>query len=106
MDLEFKGKILLVEGNNGTGKTSIIEALHYLCYLKSFRTRLTQEMIYHGSDSFFIKLVALDEFLIENQLQIGFSKEKRIIRLGDNKLTSHKDLINFLKVVSLTEDGI
>jgi len=36
--LDLDEPILLVQGANGTGKTSLLEALHYACYLRSFRS--------------------------------------------------------------------
>ena len=55
LDLAFDNPITLIEGINGTGKTSLLEALHYLCYLRSFRTHLPQELVQFGHDNFFIK---------------------------------------------------
>lgn len=105
-NLDINSKILLIEGDNGIGKTSLLEALHYLCYLKSFRTRITSDLINSESDNFFIKIKTEDSQFIPAQIQAGFSKEKRSIKFNQKSLASHKDLIDIFKVVSLTEDDI
>ncbi|MGA9530498.1 MAG: AAA family ATPase, partial [Candidatus Babeliales bacterium] len=52
----FDGKLVLIDGMNGVGKTSLLEALHYICYLSSFRTSLPREMIAFHYDNFFLKI--------------------------------------------------
>ena len=47
------GEIILLQGVNGSGKTSILEALHYGSNLRSFRTRIPKELIKFGTDCFF-----------------------------------------------------
>jgi DNA replication and repair protein RecF len=39
-------------GHNGSGKTSILEAIHFLSLGRSFRTHLTQRIIQHDADQF------------------------------------------------------
>ena len=36
---EFNERITCICGNNGTGKTSLLDAIHYLCFTKSYFTR-------------------------------------------------------------------
>lgn len=42
----------LLYGNNGSGKTSFLEAIHYLALGRSFRTRLASRIVGHGTESF------------------------------------------------------
>lgn len=104
--LDISSRVLLLEGDNGVGKTSLLEALHYLCYLKSFRTRMTSDLVRVGESSFFIKAKIEDDVFVESDLSVGFSKEKRSIKYNDIAITSHKQLVSLIKVVSLIEDDI
>src|ERR1700722_15244121 len=84
-DLHIDNPILLIEGINGTGKTSLLEAFYYACYLKSFRTHTQKELLNFESDSFFIKLsVSMHD---ENHtIQVGFSPSKRIVRVDEKSV--------------------
>lgn len=48
MQLEFAPGINLLRGDNGSGKTSLIEALHLLLQKRSFRTRRLSQIIRQG----------------------------------------------------------
>jgi len=108
--LEFDAKITLIEGCNGSGKTTIIEALYYLCYLRSFRTNLTQELIRFDQASFFIKAGLVSKSTanshVQTTLQAGFSVNQRIVKLNDQPINSFKELINNYRVVVLTADDL
>src|SRR5437667_414574 len=54
--IDLDSSIVLICGKNGAGKTSLLEALHYGCYLRSFRTHLARELVALGKESFFIKI--------------------------------------------------
>lgn len=41
-------------GGNGAGKTTVLEAVHFLCLLRSFRTTQTRQLIRWGCDGFSI----------------------------------------------------
>lgn len=47
-------KFNLLYGDNGSGKTSFLEAVHYLALGRSFRTRLNQRLIHHDVDHFLL----------------------------------------------------
>ncbi len=49
---EFASKFNLIYGDNGSGKTSLLEAIHYLVLGRSFRTRLNSRIVYHEADCF------------------------------------------------------
>jgi DNA replication and repair protein RecF len=51
LDLEFDNSIILIHGKNGSGKSSIIEALSLLIHGKSYRTSRNQQIITHGQTS-------------------------------------------------------
>ena len=53
--IEFDDRINLITGENGQGKTNLIEAINLLSMGKSFRTRREQEMIREGTSGFSVK---------------------------------------------------
>ena len=46
--LELDPHLNLITGDNGTGKTSILEAIYLLGRGRSFRTRHTEQLVLHG----------------------------------------------------------
>ncbi|MGY1426099.1 DNA replication/repair protein RecF [Lysobacter sp. A289] len=44
-------KVNLITGDNGAGKTSILEALHLMAYGRSFRGRVRDGLVRHGDDA-------------------------------------------------------
>jgi DNA replication and repair protein RecF len=107
--IELDGPLVLIEGNNGSGKTSLLEALHYLCYLRSFRTHSPREMIQFGSDGFFIKASFDQRFErqeLQSDVQVGFSGKKRLVKINQQSVNSYKELIDHYRIVTLTEDDL
>ncbi len=48
----FRERIIGISGNNGVGKTNLLDALYYLCFTKSYFTRTDQQNVYKGSAGF------------------------------------------------------
>ncbi len=53
--IEFSDSVNIITGNNGSGKTNIIEAISILSGSKSFRNAKDKDIIKWGSDSYFCK---------------------------------------------------
>lgn len=105
LELKFETLIILIEGQNGSGKTSILEALHYLCYLRSFRTHISKDLIKLESENFFIKINFSTNSEL-NEIQAGFSGRKKSVKMNNNAIQSYKDLVSVYRSVALTEDDI
>ena len=104
--IELDAQINLIEGLNGSGKTTIVEALYYLCYLRSFRTNLTQELISFDQDNFFIKANLVTASQNQETLQVGFSQTKRLVKLNGKNVKSFKELISNYRAVILTANDL
>ena len=78
---------MLIEGLNGCGKTSFLEAFHYLCYLRSFRTHTPRDLVQFGHEGFFIKaLFTYKDDATAQELQVGFSDKRRWLKLIKSQL--------------------
>lgn len=105
LELKLESSIVLIEGQNGSGKTSLLEALHYLCYLRSFRTHISKDLIKLESENFFIKIGFCNNKELCD-IQAGFSGKKKSVKMNNNAIQSYKDLISAYRSVALTEDDI
>lgn len=101
--------IVLIEGLNGSGKTSLLEALHYVCYLRSFRTHTPKELLHFGQENFFLAVQFTHDDLFgptQHELQVGFSGKKRLVKLNQTAIQSYKELLQYYRVVTLTEEDL
>ena len=105
LDINFDATITLIEGDNGSGKTSILEALHYCCYLRSFRTKTPTQLISFEHQAFCLKLSssANDE---KWQLTAGVSGEKKRIMINEKPVNSYQTILDHYRVITITEDDL
>jgi DNA replication and repair protein RecF len=105
-DLIITNDIVLLIGPNGSGKTSILEALHYICYLRSFRAASPKDLVAFEQENFFLKALIVHNHVEEHEIQIGFSRKKKLVRVDQRSIDSYKELHNYYKIVTLTEDDL
>jgi DNA replication and repair protein RecF len=91
-ELEFSPKINCFVGNNGVGKTNILDAIHYLSLTKSFFNSIDGISIKHGEEYFIIQGV-FSRGEEEDDIYCAFqrSKQKLLKRNGKEyqKLSDH-----------------
>jgi DNA replication and repair protein RecF len=83
VDLDFSETGLAVIGENGQGKTNLLEAIYYLQVLRSARGARDQDLVRFGERGFHIGLIARTDS--EHQLGVGFEiagKRKRVSHDG------------------------
>src|SRR5687768_8714902 len=64
----FTEKVIGISGNNGVGKTNLLDAIHYLCFTKSYFTRLDHVNVQQGKQG----------FRIEGDLELNEKIEKAV----------------------------
>ena len=105
----FTKQITFITGTNGIGKTSLLEAIHYLCYFKSFRAHVISDVIKNESVSFFLRGNFDRTYDFEqagHTIQIGYSGYKKSIKLDQKAVNSYKQIMSFFQVITITEDDI
>ncbi len=104
LDICLEPGVTLLEGLNGQGKTSILEALYVLAAGSSFRTSSLKELARESSSAFFIEgEYSKDEAL--SSLSIAFDGEKRRVALAGAVQERASSLFgNLLAVVSTPDD--
>jgi DNA replication and repair protein RecF len=108
LNLDFEGSFTLIIGSNGIGKTSLLEALHYFCYLRSFKTHVIKELIHVNAHeaALAIGLAPSDTFPALDMLQANLTGKKRAIKLNEKAVGSYKELYAVYKVITITEDDL
>lgn len=100
------GEGTLIEGNNGSGKSSILEALHFICYGRSFRAQSPRDLIHEGAQAFSIEVSGNDPVYGPWQIQCGHSGGSRSLKLNGAHVTRMRDILNVYRAVSITENDI
>ena len=107
--ITFDKQMTIIEGRNGSGKTSLLEALHYACYVRSFRTHVPKDLTTFGNTSFFIAAeldLRTNEERVSRKITIGFSGTRRIVKIDQRAVNSYRDLMATFRVVTITEDDL
>jgi DNA replication and repair protein RecF len=100
--LEFSPGFNCFVGNNGVGKTNILDAIHYLSLTKSFFNSSDTLSIRHGEDYFMIRgTFVTDEN--SDELYCAFQKQKqKIFRLNGKDYQRMSDHVGKYPVVMLS----
>jgi len=111
-ELTFSGKINCFVGNNGVGKTNLLDAIHYLSLCKSYFNIIDSQNIRHGEDFFIIQ----GNYILNNteeEIYCGFKRNSRKVFKRNKKdydrLADHVGLIPAIMITpsdnSLISEG-
>ncbi len=103
--VEFADGINLFVGDNGHGKTNILEAVHLLATLRSFRNASTSDLIRHGEKDAQVNGLVVSEN-VPVQLKLVMNKGGRRLWIGGNAVRGIKDYLGRLRVVAFTPDDL
>ncbi len=110
--IEFDQGVNIFFGNNGQGKTNILEAIYMLSLGRSFRTNKDKDMISLGSETAYVRAIVESqgrEYKIEYRID---SKTKKAIKINGVPISKITELLGIVNVVifspedlSLVKDG-
>lgn len=103
--IHFDPSITVIEGSNGSGKTSLLEAIHYFCYVKSFRTPSPKDLIHFDNETFFLSSI-MENNEQTDHITIGCSGTKRHVKINQKAITSYKELRDVCQIVTVTQEDI
>lgn len=99
---DFQDKINCFVGNNGIGKTNVLDAIYYLSFGKSYFNPIATQNIRHNQDFFMVE----GDFLLNdrNEKIICSLKrgQKKIIKRNDKIYERFSDHVGFLPVVIIS----
>ncbi len=99
--LDLAADLILITGDNAAGKTSLLEAIFYLSYGRSFRSHQSKHLIQHNAEYF--RLVAITD--TESRLGIQKSTKEQQLRLNQESIKRLSDLSALLPVLALHPDS-
>lgn len=100
----FKNRIILIQGDNGSGKTSLLSNLHPFPHLGSLDVRSSNNLITEGKDGYkYLKIIDKDnEYEIEhfyNYLKDNKWKLSSYIKKNGTELNVSGSVTNFYKCI-------
>jgi DNA replication and repair protein RecF len=104
-EIVFSPSINLIQGENGQGKTNLLEAIHFVSTGRSFRTHSLTDLISFGQNFFYLEA----EFYKENvtqTLKIYYDETTRKVQYNETIYTSLNCLLGILPSVLLSPDDL
>ena len=106
LNLEFEPGQNIFIGENGEGKTNIIEALMYLALLSSHRISTDQPLVKLGSERAYIRAkVESDDRSTLLELEINAAKANRA-KINQNPARSQKELLGIVKSICFSPEDL
>ena len=104
--LEFPEKGQLIIGDNGQGKTNLLEAIYYLTLLKSFRIRNDTECIRFGESHFLVQGCWTDDHGQRERVSVGYDSRRKKVALSGIEKKKVSEAFGIFKSVIFTPDDI
>jgi DNA replication and repair protein RecF len=102
--LNFSNNLNVIVGGNGQGKTSILEAIYYLCTTKNLNSAYEYEVVSFGETKFQISGKFEDLSNHEAGIFYETEKNKKIFFLDDKQIFNASSIIGKFPVVSLIQN--
>jgi DNA replication and repair protein RecF len=99
--LELSPKMNCLIGQNGVGKTNVLDAVYYLSFCRSSNNPIDSQVIRHGQDFFMLEGVyegEIDEEVISCAMKRGMKKHFRRNKKEYKRLSEHIGLITIVMV--------
>ncbi len=105
--VEFAPHINLITGPNGSGKTNLIDAIHYLCMTRSFVASSDRYIAHHDQKYFMIHGQFQGEIRSSFKISCNYSRgEGKKFFVNDSPLDRFSDLIGMVPVVVLSPEDL
>ena len=99
VELNFNDSLNIIYGNNGVGKTNLVESIYALSLTKSFRTSNDKNLIKNGELS--TKIEGVVELNTTNNYQVILNKEGKKVKIDNNPISKLSDYISNINIVLL-----
>jgi len=97
--LEFNDSLNIIYGNNGVGKTNLVEAIYVLSLTKSFRTNNDKNLI--RKDELSTKIEGVVETNTTNNYQVVLNKEGKKVKIDNSIISKISDYVSNINIILL-----
>ncbi len=103
--LDFYKNINIIYGNNGQGKTNLLESIYLLGLTKSHRSYIDNNIIQNNKE--YLKIngnICIDKF--NTNLEIYINKNNKILKIDKKEIKKVSDYISKMHVILFTPDDL
>lgn len=106
LDLTFNKRINVFSGANGSGKTSVLEAIYFLSTGKSFRSKRNKNLVGHDADMLTVFAEFTDSTTNKHKVGVSLTQLlKKQIKLDSQNIPNQSEIAHHLPVVSIDPDS-
>lgn len=98
LNLNFKKNLNIIIGNNGQGKTNLLESIYVLSLTKSHRSFIDNNLIKNNCEIAKIKGKIVKKNIFSN-LEIEISKKNKLLKIDDTKIYKSSDYISNMNII-------
>ncbi len=102
---EFSPKLNWIYGANGQGKTNLVEAVHYVCHLDSFRTRKLSQLLKTDHREAILQ-AQIEQKNVLHAVRILISKKGRQVYLDHSLYRQASEYIRSFMALVFTPDDV
>lgn len=106
VDVKFSDKINCLVGINGTGKTNLLDAIHYLSLCKSYFNSVDSQNILHGASFFIIQGLFKNDSDASNLYCAVKKNQKKHFKRNNKEYSRLADHIGLYPLVIITPSDI
>ena len=104
INLRFNNRLNLIIGNNGSGKTNLIESIYVLALSKSFRTSIDSILIKEGNSS--AKIEGTIKNTVNDKYLLLIENDGKKVRINGTKVTRLSDYISKINVILFSPNDL
>jgi len=104
--IDLLSKEVYFVGENGQGKSNLLEALYFSAYGTSFRTNSDSEIIRHGETVFGLRTMFQTESENTQSVSVTYENGKKNIDKNGKRIHDRKELINTMPCVLFCHDDL
>ncbi len=104
LDVSFNTNLNIIYGNNGSGKTNLVEAIYVLALSRSFKQVCDKTLIKKDSNIAKIEGSFTEEFT--NNFKVIITEEGKKVKINDNKITKISDYISKINIVLFSPNDL
>ena len=97
LDISLDKNTTIIYGDNGQGKTNLLESIYVLAFTKSHRSFIDKNLIKSGEECAVIKGTILNE--ISYNLEIILNKTKKQVKIDNNSVTKIGGYIEKMNII-------